>query len=244
MLANIRIVLVETSHPGNIGAAARAMKNMGLYDLALVKPRFFPHEEAISRASGADDVLSNASVHETLEDAVGDCHFVVGTSARLRTVNWPQFPPRACAHRMLDEAVSGKVALVMGRERSGLTNAEMDLCHYLAHIPTNPEYQSLNMAMAVQVMTYELFVAADEDDRTVEVAKQDTPATVVQLESFFDHLLATMGEVGFSDPRHSDKLFRRLRRMFHRMELSNDEVQIMRGVLSAVQGKKQQREFK
>lgn len=240
MLNAIRIVLIETSHPGNIGAVARAMKNMALSDLCLVGPRFFPHEQASARASGAADLLARAKVVDTPEAAVADCRFVIGASARLRSVNWPQFPPRACARRALDETANGRVAILFGRENSGLTNAELDLCHYLVHIPTNPDYQSLNIAMAVQVIAYELYVAADEGARTREVPGQAV-VDMETMERFYVHLKDALGDIGFSDPRQSEKLFRRLRRLFHRARLNTDEVQILRGVLSAAQGRKQRR---
>ncbi len=240
MLDSIRIVLIETSHPGNIGAVARAMKNMALSDLRLVRPRFFPHEQASARASGAADVLAAARVFDTPRQAIADCRFVVGASARLRSVHWPRFPPRAMAARVLEESAAGPVAILFGRENSGLTNVELDLCHYLVHIPTNPDYASLNIAMAVQVIAYELFVAADEAGRTRE-RPAEPPAEIAAMEGFYAHLRETLGDIGFSDPRQSDKLFRRLRRLFHRARLNEDELRILRGVLSAAQGRKHRR---
>ncbi len=240
MFESIRIVLIETSHPGNIGAAARAMKNMALADLRLVRPRFWPDDRAEARASGASDVLAAARVHDTPEEAIADCRFVVGASARLRNVSWPLFAPRTMARRVLAEAASGPVAILFGRENSGLSNTELDLCHYLVHIPTNPEYQSLNLAMAVQVLAYELYVAADEVARAGE-APAEPSAEMAALEGFYAHLKQTLGDIGFSDPRQSDKLFRRLRRLFHRARPTDDEVRILRGVLSAAQGRKDRR---
>ncbi len=148
--------MVNTSHPGNIGAAARVMKNMCLSELYLVKPKVFPSEEAIARSSGAVDILEQAVVTQSLAEAVADCHLVVGTSARERAVDWPVYDPGECGHLLVDASKKGKVALVMGRERTGLTNEELDLCQYLVHIPSNPEYNSLNVAMAVQVLAYEI----------------------------------------------------------------------------------------
>ena len=153
--ANIRVVLVGTTHPGNIGAAARAMKNMCLEHLWLVQPKIFPHAEATARASGADDVLARARVVETLEEALQECVLVVGASARQRTIPWPELDPRACAAAVWNKATHGPVALVFGRENSGLSNAELERCHYLVHIPANPDYSSLNLAAVVQVLTYE-----------------------------------------------------------------------------------------
>ena len=159
---NVKIVLVGTTHPGNIGATARAMKNMGLSDLALVRPKFFPHEDAEARASGADDLLQSAQVVESLDEALADCSYVAGTSARSRTIGWPTMAPRECAERLVAESRQGCPAIVFGPEKSGLTNDDLDRCHTLLRIPTNPDFSSLNLAMAVQVLTYELRVAAME----------------------------------------------------------------------------------
>jgi len=159
----IRIVLVGTTHPGNIGAVARAMKNMGLSDLALVNPRYFPHDDATARASGATDILESATVVGCLSEALTDCVYVAGASARARSISWPSMGPRDCAERMILESKAGKVAAVFGPEKSGLQNDDLDLCHTLLTIPTNPEFSSLNLAMAVQVLTYELRVASTLD---------------------------------------------------------------------------------
>ena len=156
MLSNIRIVLVHTSHPGNIGATARAMKNMRLEQLVLVQPAQFPSAEATARASGADDLLARARCCATLDEAVADCALVIGASARLRSVRWQEFDPRACAQEVLQASAHAPVALVFGREQSGLTNEELERCHALVHIPSNPEYASLNLAQAVQVLAYEV----------------------------------------------------------------------------------------
>ena len=159
---SIRIVLVGTTHPGNIGACARAMKNMGITDLVLVNPRHFPHDEATARASGADDVLDNARVMATLGEAIADCVYTAGASARSRAIDWPMLEPRECAARLLEEAARGPVAVVFGPEKSGLSNTDLDLCDVLLTIPTNPDFSSLNLAMAVQVITYELRLAGRE----------------------------------------------------------------------------------
>ena len=156
---SIRIVLVGTTHPGNIGAVARAMKNMGLTDLALVDPRYFPDKEATARASGAEDLLEQAMVVETLAEAISDCVYVAGASARSRAINWPCLDARDCAVRLLDESRKGTVAAVFGPEKSGLANSDFDLCDVLLTIPTNPDFSSLNLAMAVQVVTYEIRAA-------------------------------------------------------------------------------------
>ena len=159
---SIRIVLVGTTHPGNIGAVARAMKNMGLSELHLVRPKYFPHEEATARASGADDVLEHARVHQTLADAVEDCVYVAGTSARTRALSWPTLAPAECAQKLLTDASRGPVAAVFGPEKNGLCNEDMDLCDSLMTIPTDPDFSSLNLAMAVQVLSYEIRRATAE----------------------------------------------------------------------------------
>ena len=230
----VRVVLVETSHGGNIGAVARAMKNMGLEDLALVRPHQFLTDEAVARASGADDLLERARLFDTLEAAVADCQLVVGASARLRKVRWPQLDPRQCAQKVLAETAAGRrTALVFGRERTGLTNAELDLCHYLVHIPANPEYSSLNLAMAVQVIAYELYMARAEPRITAR-----EPATVAAFEGFMEHLAEALYDIGYLDERNPEKLLRRLRRLFHRAELDTHEINILRGILNAAQGRK------
>lgn len=237
VLANIRIVLIGTTHPGNIGAVARAMKNMSLSQLALVAPKQFPCAEATARASGADDLLANASVCANLDDALEGCRLVVGASARLRTVEWPQLVPRESAQRLTAEAKQGPVALIFGRESSGLSNAELDRCHYLVHIPANPEYSSLNLSMAVQVLAYELHLAALEEEMVQSDLEREVASADV-MESFYRHLEQTMVDTGFSDPRQSNKLQRRLRRLFNRARPDSDELNILRGILSAAQGRK------
>ena len=241
MLDNIRIVLVDTSHPGNIGAVARAMKNMCLERLVLVAPRRFPSEEANARASGADDILARALVVPDLDQAIADCRLVVGASARLRTVDWPQLDPRACAAEALAAASRGPVAIVFGRESSGLTNDELSRCRYLVHIPANPDYSSLNLAMAVQVVSYELMMAARGSDPAAPDGPAHDLATAAQLQGFFEHLQQAIGDVGFTDPRHTDKLMRRLRRLFLRAEPDSYDLNILRGILSAAQGRKSMR---
>ena len=240
MLSNIRIVLISTTHPGNIGAAARAMKNMCLDRLCLVNPKYYPSDEAVARASGADDLLSRAEVADSLDDALAGCRLVIGTSARLRTVEWPMLEPRACAEKLVSESHAGEVALVFGRESSGLTNEELDRCHYLAHIPTNQEYSSLNIAAAVQVLAYEIFLASRlnvemKEERLVPVA------TAEMMEGFHQHLRQALVDIGFSDPRQSEKLLRRLRLLFNRARPDKDELNILRGILSAAQGRKSMR---
>jgi tRNA (cytidine32/uridine32-2'-O)-methyltransferase len=239
MLSNIRIVLIGTTHPGNIGAVARAMKNMCLEQLYLVQPKKFPSAEATDRASGADDLLQRARVCTTLDEALEGCRLVVGASARLRSVNWPQVDPKECAKQLLGEAQHGDVALIFGRESSGLSNSELDRCHLLAHIPANAEYSSLNLSQAVQVLSYELHMAS-LGQSPAEPERIDV-ATAEELEGLYSHLEQAMVDIGFSDPRQSDKLQRRLRRLFFRARPDQDEVNIVRGILSAAQGKKSKR---
>jgi len=240
MLKNIKIVLIETTHPGNIGAAARAMKNMCLTQLCLVAPRTYPSAEATARAAGADSILERCQVYDTLDQALEGCRLVVGASARLRTVEWPQLLPRACAEQVWTEADRGEVAILFGRESSGLRNSELDRCHYLVHIPANPEYSSLNIAQALQVIAYEVYIQS-LTDRSGDAADHSAVATVDVMEGFFQHLEQAMQDVGFSNPRQSEKLQRRLRRLFLRARPDQEEVNILRGILSAAQGRKSMR---
>lgn len=230
---SIRIVLVGTTHPGNIGAVARAMKNMGLRDLALVNPKFFPHEEATARASGASDVLDNARVFATLADAVGDCVYVAGASARSRTINWPSMGPRDCAERLIRENAAGTVAAVFGPEKNGLQNEDLDLCHTLLTIPTDPGFSSLNLAMAVQVLTYELRVASTLHEGPAYEAEAP-PATAEEMENFYVHLEQVLRDIRFLDPDNPRHLMRRMRRLFIRARPDKNEVNILRGILTAI----------
>lgn len=242
-LARIRFVLVETTHTGNIGAAARALKTMGLSRLELVAPKQRPDAEALARASGADDVLAGAGVHATLPEALAGCRLVIGASARLRSVEWPLLDPAECARRLIAEAADGDVAVVMGRESSGLTNDELARCHYLVHIPTNPEFSSLNLASAVQVLAYEVRRAVREaNGERLEEAARDL-AAADEMEGFYEHLLETLLQIGFSDPEQSRTLMKRLRRLFNRARPDRVELNILRGMLSAAQGRKTQGRF-
>ncbi|MEW8506522.1 MAG: RNA methyltransferase [Candidatus Thiodiazotropha sp.] len=240
MLKNIRIVLVDTSHPGNIGAAARAMKNMALRQLHLVTPQQFPHHEATSRASGADDLLNDARVAGSLDEALAGCRLVVGTSARSRSVEWPVVSPREAAAKLAAEAKLGEVALVFGRERSGLSNSELDRCTFLVNIPTNEAYSSLNLGAAVQVLAYEIYLAHRGAPDGVAEGNRDL-ATADMLQGFHEHLAQALDDIGFTDPRQSQKLLRRLRSMFQRARPDKDEINILRGILSAMQGRKSMR---
>ena len=256
LLGRIRFVLTETSLSGNIGAVARAMKNMGLSRLELVRPRRFPDADAVARASGADDLLSASGVHDDLASALDGCRLVVGTSARLRSVPWPQLDPQQCARVLLDEADQGDVALIFGRESSGLTNDELGACHYLAHIPSDPAFSSLNIAAAAQVFAYEIrrtlleqgTVAATSHSATSgacpDRAEVADLATADEMEGFYGHLAQTLTVIGFADPEQSSKLQRRLRRLFNRARPDRTEVNILRGILSAAQGRKHPDRFR
>ncbi len=230
---SIRIVLVGTTHPGNIGAVARAMKNMGIHDLALVQPKYFPHEEATARASGASDILDRARLFKTLTEAVGDCVYVAGASARARTINWPSMGPRDCAERLIRESASGPVAVVFGPEKNGLQNEDLDLCHTLLTIPTDPGFSSLNLAMAVQVLTYELRVAATLQTGP-EIETEAPPATAEEMELFYGHLETVLRDIRFLDPENPRHLMRRMRRLFIRARPDKNEVNILRGILAAI----------
>lgn len=229
---SIRIVLVETTHPGNIGAVARAMKNMGVTDLALVSPRYFPDKEATARASGAENLLENASVVGSLPEAIADCVYVAGASARSRAINWPSMNARECVSKLIEEGARGPVAVVFGPENSGLSNADLDHCDTLLTIPANPDFSSLNLAMAVQVVTYELRAAQSEAQVEYEA---DAPlATSSELELFYEHLEQVLTDANFLDPDNPRHLMRRLRRLFIRARPDQNEVNILRGILTAV----------
>jgi len=233
---SIRIVLVGTTHPGNIGAVARAMKNMGIQDLALVSPLRFPHNEATARASGAVDILKNASVTDSLAEAIKDCVYVAGASARSRSINWPTLEPRECAGKLLEESQAGPVAAVFGPEKYGLTNEHLDLCDALLTIPTNPDFSSLNLGMAVQVLTYELRAAGI--DRSPSSYEADAPlATSGDMEYFYTHLEDVLTDLEFLNPDNPRHLMRRLRRLFIRARPDQNEVNILRGILAAVERK-------
>ena len=234
MKSNIRIVLVNTSHPGNIGAVARAMKNMCLESLYLVEPNQFPSAEATARASGADDVLAKAVVCSTLDEALEGCSFVAGASARDRSLSWPILNPRECAARVNEESKQHEVALIFGREHSGLTNEELEKCHYLVHIPSNPEYSSLNLSQAVQVLAYELMMDVPVENATFSEEAREL-ATADEMESFYTHLESAMTELRFLDSSHPRKLMRRMRRLFNRARPDRTEINILRGMLAAAQ---------
>lgn len=212
------------------------MKNMGVQDLALVSPLRFPHKEATARASGAVDILKNAFVTDSLAEALEDCVYVAGASARSRAINWPTLEPRECAGKLLEESQAGPVAAVFGPEKYGLTNEHLDLCDALLTIPTNPEFSSLNLAMAVQVLTYELRAAGV--DRGPSTYEPDAPlATSGDMEYFYTHLEDVLTDLEFLNPDNPRHLMRRLRRLFIRARPDQNEVNILRGILTAVERK-------
>ena len=246
MLNNVRVVLVNTSHPGNIGGAARAMKNMGLTQLVLVDPERFPDPDAVSRASGADDVLVNARIVATLEEAIADCSLVLGTSARDRRIPWPVLDPRESADKVLDQleqVADAQIALVFGREDSGLTTDELQRCQYHVHIPSMPDFSSLNLAAAVQVLVYELRMQSlQREGAPTKMHKVETtavfneiPATAGELEQFYQHLEQVLVEIGFHDPQKPRQLMPRLRRLYGRVHLNRMEMNILRGILTETQ---------
>ena len=237
---HIRIVLVGTQHPGNIGSAARALKTMGLSRLVLVAPERYPDIEAHALAAGADDVLAAAPVLATLAEAVADCRLVLGCTARSRRVALEEHLPRAAASLVTAQAGGGaEVALVFGRERTGLTNDELQLCHAAVHIPANPEYSSLNLAAAVQVLAYEMRMAllqsgGPEASNTATVT-EDEPASHAQLEGFFAQLADTLDAIDFHKGRAPESAMRKLRRLFLRSALDVREVRLLRGILADAQ---------
>jgi TrmH family RNA methyltransferase len=234
-LDRIRIVLIDTTHPGNIGATARAMKVMGVSRLHLVNPAIYPHAEATARASGADDILQNARIHQSLEEALEGCSLVLGTSARLRSLSMPQLNVRSAAEEALKESAEQHVAILFGRERHGLTNEQMQCCHQLVHIETNPEYGSLNIAQAVQLVVYEIRMAAMGTDHLSLPSADWEPVDAGQMELFYKHLEQTLLDLEFLNPRQPKKLMMRLRRLFNRARPDQNEMNILRGILAASQ---------
>ena len=235
--ADIRIVLVEPSHPGNIGAVARAMKNMGLEQLVLVSPRQFPHSEALARASGADDVLAGARVVPTVAQAVAGCGFIVATTSRERDQYFSVADVREAAERVLRESRRGPAAVLFGSERAGLSNEQLEAAHLLIRIPASESYPSLNLAMAVQVVAYELFRARGVQ---IDSAPAAGPlADPLEMERLYEHLAQVLEEIDFRDrTQGGTHLMARLRRLFQRAALDRNEVNILRGILTAVQNRR------
>lgn len=229
---NIRFVLFQPTHPGNVGASARAIKTMGFSDLVLVSPVSHLGPDARARASGALDVLEAARVVNTFPEAIEDCTLVIGASARHRRLGVPELDPRLAAAQMLAAARSGPVAIVFGPERSGLTNEELDRCHSIVYIPANPEYSSLNLASAVQILAWELRMA--QQLPVPEPPFESRPATPQEMDLLFEHLERVLVASGFLDPAQPRHLMRRMRRLFNRARLDENELNILRGFLAAV----------
>ena len=237
-LDNIKIVMVSTNHPGNIGAAARALKNMGLSRLVLVAPKEFPSAKANWRAAGAQDLIEGVELADSLDEAIADCALVIGTSARGRRIPWPMLTPRECGDRVVVESDTHKIAIVFGREDRGLTNEELQKCHYHVHIPANPEYSSLNIAAAIQVLCYEIRVSylAKQDGKALHYDDWDVPpAPQEALEHYFVHLEDTLAKINFLDPDNPRQTVTRLRRLYQRLRLDEMELSILRGMLTSIQ---------
>jgi TrmH family RNA methyltransferase len=232
----VRIVLIDPSHPGNIGSVARAMKNMALSDLVLVRPRSFPHAESTALAAGADDILAGARVVESVEEAVADCSFIAGTTSRPRSYYWEFTTPRDVAGRIVGLAPENRAALLFGSERYGLATEDLNLCNVLVRIPANPEYCSLNLAMSVQLAGYEIFMAREQPQSHTQLEMALAPSG--DVEHFYAHLNEVLNEIDFED--RTGHLMERLRRLFNRAQLDRNELNILRGILSAVQGRRGQ----
>ncbi|GLP95184.1 tRNA (cytosine(32)/uridine(32)-2'-O)-methyltransferase TrmJ [Paraferrimonas sedimenticola] len=235
MLAQVKVVLVGTTHPGNIGSAARAMKTMGLSQLVLVDPQTEIDGKAVALAAGASDILQNVQIVDTLEQAVADCRLVVATSARRRGLDWPMLEPRGAGEKLAAQAHSAPVAVVFGRERSGLSNSELQLAQYHLAIPANPEYSSLNLAQAVQIISYEVRMAS----LALEQAKPELDETEYpsgeDLERFYEHLQSTLNTTGFIVQAHPGQIMAKLRRLFTKARPEVPEMNILRGILSSVE---------
>ena len=239
-LENVKIVMVETTHPGNIGAAARAMKNMCLSQLVLVNPKCPIGERAYSRASGANAVLDDRIVVDTLPEAVADCQLVVGTSARLRSLAWPELTPESLASKISVLPDNEKAAIVFGREHAGLTNEELKHCNYTVTIPTNPDFSSLNVASAIQVVSYEIYKDVERASASHKpTGPIEQAADSAELEGYFTHLEQVLISTQFLNEDNPRQMMKRLRRLYQRVEPSKNEINILRGILSSVEKYKQ-----
>jgi TrmH family RNA methyltransferase len=236
MASLVRIVLIDPSHPGNVGSVARAMKNMALDDLTLVRPRSFPHPESNALAAGADDILAKARVVDSVVEAIADCAFVAGTTSRPRSYYWEFSTPREVATRIVGLGAENRAALLFGSERYGLGTEDLNHCNVLVRIPANSAYCSLNLAMSVQLLAYELFMAREQPQPHVQLEQPLAPAG--DVEHFYSHLHQVLNEIDFED--RTGHLMERLRRLFNRAQLDRNELNILRGILSAVQGRRGQ----
>ncbi|ASF14219.1 tRNA (cytosine(32)/uridine(32)-2'-O)-methyltransferase TrmJ [Shewanella xiamenensis] len=232
MLSNIRVILVGTSHPGNIGSTARAMKTMGLSTLYLAEPRCEVDGQSIALAAGASDILKHLVKVDSLEEAIADCSLVIATSARSRTLDWPMLDPREAGQKLVTEGITGPVAIVFGRENHGLTNEELQQCTYHVAIPANPEYSSLNLAQAVQIICYETRVA-HLAQTAVSQEVEEYPLSA-DLERFFVHLESTLSSTGFIIKNHPGQVMTKLRRLFSRARIESQEMNILRGILTSI----------
>jgi TrmH family RNA methyltransferase len=236
MTSPVRIVLIDPSHPGNVGSVARAMKNMALDDLTLVRPRSFPHPESNALAAGAEDILAKARVVDSVVEAIADCAFIAGTTSRPRSYYWEFSTPREVAVTIAGLGAENRAALLFGSERYGLGTEDLNHCNVLVKIPANPVYCSLNLAMSVQLLAYEIFMAREQPQPHVQLEQPLAPAG--DVEHFYAHLHQVLNEIDFED--RTGHLMERLRRLFNRAQLDRNELNILRGILSAVQGRRGQ----
>ncbi|MCK5893046.1 MAG: tRNA (cytosine(32)/uridine(32)-2'-O)-methyltransferase TrmJ [Endozoicomonadaceae bacterium] len=239
MLDNIRIVMIRTWHPGNIGAALRAMKTMGLSHLTLVNPSQWPHPDAEVMAAGAIDLIDRVLIADSLSEAIADCSLVIGTSARNRSFSWPMLNPRTCGQQIIRESTNRQVSLVFGQETMGMTNDELQQCHYHVCIPANPEYPVLNVAAAVQTLCYEIRQSYEEAcNRKEEPVTQNDTITypsIFAMEQFYQHLEQALYDVNFIIRQHPGNAMTKLRRLFNRARPETEEMNMLRGILSRIQ---------
>ena len=239
-LQNIKIVMVGTTHPGNIGAAARAMANMCFTHLTLVDPQCPVGEVAYARASGANDILDNRETCEDLAQAIADCNCVIAATARHRSLSWPELSPPEVAGKLSGMNDSTRTALVFGREHSGLRNDELQLCNYMVCIPANPDFSSLNVASAIQVLCYEIFRRqANLPQAAKPPQAQDMPAAIAEVEGYFEHLQNVLQMSGYLDPQQPGLIMQRLRRLYLRRELTRTEINIFRVMLTSIEKQRQ-----
>jgi tRNA (cytidine32/uridine32-2'-O)-methyltransferase len=234
MTDQVRIVLIDPSHPGNIGSVARAMKNMALSDLVLVRPRSFPHPEAVALSAGADDILAQARIVDSVPEAIAECGFVAGTTSRPRSYYWEFTTPRDVAARVVALPQGNRAALLFGSERYGLGTEDLNHCNVLVRIPANPVYCSLNLAMSVQLLAYEIFMAREQPQSHTQLEMQ--LATSADMEHFYVHLTEVLNGIDFAD--RTGHLMERLRRLFNRAQPDRNEMNILRGILSHIQDRR------